>query len=79
MEMEIKILGPGCRNCEKLQANATEALKKIGMEATIIKVEDPKEIAKYGIMQTPGLVINEKVVSYGRILTPKHIAELLQK
>jgi small redox-active disulfide protein 2 len=79
MEMEIKILGPGYRNCEKLQANANEALKKIGMEATIIKVEDPKEIAKYGIMQTPGLVINEKVVSYGRILTPKHIAELLQK
>ena len=77
--MEIKILGPGCRNCEKLQANAHEALKKIGMEATIIKVEDPIEIAKYGIMQTPGLVINEKVVSYGRILTHKHIAELLQK
>ena len=77
--MEIKILGPGCRNCEKLQANAHEALKKIGMEATIIKVEDPIEIAKYGIMQTPGLVINEKVVSYGRILTLKHIAELLQK
>ena len=44
--MEIKILGPGCRNCEKLQVNAVEALKKIGMEATIIKVEDPKEIAK---------------------------------
>lgn len=77
--MEIKILGPGCRNCEKLQVNAVEALKKIGMEATIIKVEDPEEIAKYGIMQTPGLVINEKVVSYGCILTPKHIAELLQK
>ena len=77
--MEIKILGPGCRNCEKLQANTAETLKKIGMEATIIKVENQIEIAKYGIMQTPGLVINEKVVSYGRILTPKHIAELLQK
>jgi len=77
--MEIKILGPGCRNCEKLHANTMDALKKIGMDATITKVEDPIEIAKYGIMQTPGLVINEKVVSYGRILTPKHIAELLQK
>ncbi|PTQ85757.1 small redox-active disulfide protein 2 [Trichococcus patagoniensis] len=77
--MEIKILGPGCRNCEKLQANVTEALQKIGMDATITKVENPIEIAKYGIMQTPGLVINDKVVSYGRILTPKHIAELLQK
>ena len=63
----------------KIASQCSEALKKIGMEATIIKVEDPKEIAKYGIMQTPGLVINEKVVSYGRILTPKHIAELLQK
>ena len=71
-------LGPGAE-LREVQANANEALKKIGMEATIIKVEDPKEIAKYGIMQTPGLVINEKVVSYGRILTPKHIAELLQK
>ena len=76
--MEIKILGPGCRNCEKLQANTVEALKEIGMEATIIKVQDPKEIAKYGIMQTPGLVINEKLVSSGRIPAVGSVVEWIR-
>jgi len=77
--MEIKILGIGCNNCVNLAKNTEEALKELGMEATITKVTDMKEIAKYGIMRTPGLVIDEKVVSYGKVATTKEITELLKK
>lgn len=77
--MEIKILGTGCKNCVNLAKNTEEALKELGMEATITKVTDMKDIAKYGIMRTPGLVIDEKVVSYGKVASTKEIAELLKK
>jgi len=77
--MEIKILGIGCNNCVNLAKNTEEALKELGMEATITKVTDMKEIARYGIMRTPGLVIDEKVVSYGKVATTKEITELLKK
>ncbi len=77
--MEIKILGIGCKNCVNLAKNTEEALKELGMEATITKVTDMKDIAKYGIMRTPGLVIDEKVVSYGKVASAKEIAELLKK
>lgn len=77
--MEIKILGSGCKNCVNLAKNAEEALKNLGMEATITKVTDLQEIAAYGIMRTPGLVIDEKVVSYGKIAKPEEIVEMLKK
>lgn len=77
--MEIKILGIGCKNCVNLAKNTEEALKELGMEATIIKVTDMKDIAKYGIMRTPGLVIDEKVVSYGKVASTEEITELLKK
>lgn len=77
--MEIKILGIGCKNCVNLAKNTEEALKKLGMEATITKVTDMKDIAKYGIMSTPGLVIDEKVVSYGKVASTEEITELLKK
>ncbi|MPM73484.1 hypothetical protein SDC9_120464 [bioreactor metagenome] len=77
--MEIKILGIGCKNCVNLAKNTEEALKELGMEATITKVTDMKDIAKYGIMRTPGLVIDEKVVSYGKVASAEEIAELLKK
>ena len=77
--MEIKILGIGCKNCVNLAKNTEEALKELGMEATITKVTDMKDIAKYGIMRTPGLVIDEKVVSYGKVASTEEIAELLKK
>ena len=77
--MEIKILGIGCKNCVNLAKNTEEALKELGMEATITKVTDMKDIAKYGIMRTPGLVIDEKVVSYGKVASAKEITELLKK
>ncbi|WP_107994823.1 thioredoxin family protein [Trichococcus paludicola] len=77
--MEIKILGIGCKNCVNLAKNTEEALKELGMEATITKVTDMKDIAKYGIMRTPGLVIDEKVVSYGKVASTQEITELLKK
>ena len=77
--MEIKILGIGCKNCVNLAKNTEEALKELGMEATITKVTDMKDIAKYGIMRTPGLVIDEKVVSYVKVASTEEITELLKK
>ncbi|MFZ2916889.1 MAG: thioredoxin family protein [Trichococcus flocculiformis] len=77
--MEIKILGIGCKNCVNLAKNTEEALKELGMEATITKVTDMKDIAKYGIMRTPGLVIDEKVVSYGKVASTEEITELLKR
>lgn len=77
--MEIKILGIGCKNCVNLAKNTEEALKELGVEATITKVTDMKDIAKYGIMRTPGLVIDEKVVSYGKVASTEEITELLKK
>ena len=79
MEIKIKILGIGCKNCVNLAKNTEEALKELGMEATITKVTDMKDIAKYGIMRTPGLVIDEKVVSYGKVASTEEITELLKK
>lgn len=77
--MKIKILGSGCKNCVALANNAEEALKELGMEAEIIKVTDFKDIASYGIMSTPGFVIDEEVVSYGKVLKPNAIKEILEK
>lgn len=77
--MEIKILGSGCPNCKRLEANAKKAIEELGLEATITKVTDYKDIMSYGVMSTPGLVVDNKVVSSGRVLQPKEIVALLQK
>jgi small redox-active disulfide protein 2 len=77
--MIIKILGSGCNNCVRLEANAKIAIKTLGKEAEFIKVTDFKEIAKYGVMRTPAIVVDEKVLAYGKVLTPDEIAQLLNK
>ncbi len=77
--MTIKILGPGCKNCVSLADNTKEAMAELGIEAEVIKVTDYADIAKYGIMSTPGLVVDEKVVSFGKVLKPKEIAKILEK
>lgn len=77
--MIIKILGSGCRNCIQLTENTKTALKDMGFEAEIIKVEDFKEIVAYGVMSTPALVFDEKVVSSGKVLKPKDIINLIGK
>ncbi len=77
--MIIKILGSGCKNCVSLKENTEAALKEAGIEAEIIKVEDYKDIVSYGVMRTPALVIDEKVVSFGKVLKPKDIVKILEK
>ncbi|MCX7749133.1 MAG: thioredoxin family protein [Clostridia bacterium] len=76
--MIIKILGPGCKNCVTLKDNTEAALKETGIQADIIKVTDFQDIMAYGIMSTPGLVIDEKVVSFGKVLKPKEITKILE-
>jgi len=75
--MEIKILGTGCSNCKKLEANAKEAVEELKVKAKITKVEDIKEIMKYGVMRTPALVINEKVKMYGKVSTVDEIKKYI--
>lgn len=77
--MKIKILGSGCANCVTLAENTKKALAESGIEAEIEKVTDFAEIAKYGVMSTPGLVIDEKVVSYGKVLKPQDIVKIIEK
>ena len=75
--MIIKILGSGCANCHRLEANAKDALATLGMEATIEKVTDFGDIASYGVMRTPGLVVDEQVLVSGRVPDATEIARLL--
>ena len=75
--MIIKILGSGCKKCQALGENAKAAALGTGKNAEIVKVTDPAEIAAYGLMSTPGLVIDEKLVSGGKVLTVQEIARLL--
>lgn len=76
--MIIKILGSGCKNCVTLKENTDAALRELGMEAEVIKVTDFKDIMAYGVMSTPALVIDEKVVSFGKVLKPKEIIKILE-
>ena len=70
----IEVLGPGCNNCQRLEKNAREAVVMAGVEAQVVHVTDPREIVAHGIMSTPGLIIDGKVVSYGRVPTAGDIA-----
>ncbi len=63
----IEILGSGCANCNRLEANAREAATAAGIEAEVLHVTDPREIVARGVMSTPGLVIDGRVVSTGRV------------
>jgi small redox-active disulfide protein 2 len=73
--MEIKILGMGCPKCKRVEELARQAAAELGVGATFTKVDDLETILGYGIMSTPGLVINEKLVSSGRIPRREEIAE----
>ena len=76
-DCEIKILGSGCAKCNALEAAAEKALKQLGREVKIDHVRDFAQIAAYGVMSTPGLVVDEKVVSTGKVLTAEEIGKLL--
>jgi small redox-active disulfide protein 2 len=65
--LTIKVLGPGCANCQQVEAVARRAVSQLGIEAQVVKVTGREDIQKYRILATPGLVINENVVCAGRI------------
>lgn len=75
--LKIKILGSGCANCKKLESVARDAASTSGVEAEFEKVTDMKTIMAYGILSTPALVINEKVVVSGRIPTKAEVQQWL--
>jgi small redox-active disulfide protein 2 len=76
--VNIKVLGSGCANCKRLEATARKAVEALGIEAEIEKVTDYAEIMKYPIIATPGLVVNEKLVSAGRIPNEAEISGWLK-
>lgn len=75
--MTIKVLGAGCMNCKTLEQRTVEALKKLNLEASVEKVTDFQQIASYGILRTPGLVVENKVIIQGRVPTVEQLQELL--
>ena len=75
----VKILGIGCANCNALEVAAKAALEQLGMDTTIDHVTDFSQISAYGVMTTPALVIDGKVVSYGKVLKTDEVVKILQK
>lgn len=75
----IKILGSGCAKCQSLEAATKEALMEMDRDISIDHVTDFAQIAAYGVMTTPALVIDEKVVSYGKVLKKNEVKEILEK
>ncbi len=77
--MEIKVLGTGCPKCKTLEKATREIVAELNIEANISKEEDIMKIMNYGVMNTPGLVINEKVVFSGRVPSTANLKELITK
>ena len=75
----VKILGSGCAKCNQLEAATKAALEQLGMDTTIDHVTDFSQIAAYGVMTTPALVVDSKVVSYGKVLKSDEVVKILQK
>ena len=77
--MNIKILGPGCQKCKVLQDRTLEVIKENSFDASVTKVDDIVEIMNYNILATPAIVIDEKVVSKGSLLSKEEIKKLIEK
>lgn len=77
--MNIKILGTGCPNCQRLEENVKAAATELGLEAQIEKVTEIQDIMSYGVLGTPALVVDEEVKLYGRVADAKEIKEILSK
>lgn len=77
--MEIKVLGPGCANCGKMEEMAKSAVKELGIDATVVKITDIGEIARHGILSTPGLMVNGKLKHSGKPLPNFEKVRLLIK
>jgi small redox-active disulfide protein 2 len=76
--MNIKVLGTGCPNCKTLEKSVINALAEMNIAANVEKVEDIQKIMAYGVMRTPALVINEKVVLSGKIPTKQELKDIIE-
>ncbi|HHX78691.1 MAG TPA: thioredoxin family protein [Acholeplasmataceae bacterium] len=77
--MEIKVLGTGCKNCKKLLNNVEKSVEELNIKVDILYVTDYIEIANTGLLRTPGLMINDKIVSSGKVITVNEIKMLINK
>ncbi len=77
--MEIKVLGTGCNNCKKTKAVVAEAIKELGIDAALVEVQDIPSIMAYGVMSTPVIVIDEKVVSTGRVPAKSQVMQMIRQ
>ncbi|MBP3457751.1 MAG: TM0996/MTH895 family glutaredoxin-like protein [Lachnospiraceae bacterium] len=77
--VSIKVLGLGCKSCHELYENTKKAVKNAGLSVEVEYITDPEKIMEYGVMSMPGLVVNEKVVSVGKVLKAGDVEKLLQK
>ena len=75
----VKILGDGCAKCNQLEAATIDALSELGMDTTIDHVKEYEKIAAYGVMTTPALVVDGKVVSYGKVLKKDEVVKILKE
>lgn len=76
--IELEILGSGCKKCQQLENNARQAVSQMGIDAEIHHITDHVEIVKRGVMSTPALAVNGKVVSKGQVISPQQIQQLIQ-
>ena len=76
--MKIQVLGTGCAKCKQLTANAEKAVAELGLGVPVEKVEDIREIMKFSVMSTPALVVDGKVQSTGKVLTPEAVKDVLR-
>lgn len=77
--MEIKVLGPGCAKCKTTEKAVIDAVKDSGKEIKVTKVDDIMKIMEYGVMRTPAIVINEKVIMSGKVPSRKELDEIIEK
>ncbi|WP_294467065.1 thioredoxin family protein [uncultured Anaerofustis sp.] len=78
-EAFIKVLGAGCTKCNELENNVREALKELNINDEIEHITDFVQIASYGVMSTPALVLDKKVVCYGKVISKKEVIEILKR
>lgn len=78
-EVSVKVLGMGCKKCQSLQNNAKAALRQLNQPEQVEHITDIGRISGYGVVMTPALVINEMVISVGKILEPTQIAEFIKE
>lgn len=76
--ISVEVLGTGCKKCQQLEANVRAAIAALNLNAEVLHITDPIEIAKRGVMSTPALMVNGKVVAKGRVITCEEIQPLLQ-